>query len=204
MANQKTRAKSVFREYAEAILVALLLAFFIRSFLIQAFKIPSGSMITTLLIGDHILVNKFSFGPQVPFTHWRLFSYKKPQRGDVVVFLEPVDRERDFIKRVIGLPGETLEIVHRDVYINGVPLGEGAYAYYDSPYPVRGLDNFGPVQIPEDSYFMMGDNRENSSDSRVWGAVPFELIKGKAILIYWSWDGPHNRVRWSRIGDLIH
>lgn len=200
----KSRVKSTFREYAEAILVALVLALFIRSFLVQAFKIPSGSMIPTLLVGDHILVNKLVFGPQVPFTHWRIFSYKKPQRGDVVVFLEPVERERDFIKRVIGLPGETLAVVNRQVYINDVPLDERTYAHFDNPYPVRGLDNFGPIQIPDNCYFMMGDNRENSSDSRVWGPVPFELIKGKAILIYWSWDGGHRKVRWSRIGDLIH
>jgi len=204
MATQKSRTKSALREYAEAIVVALLLAFFIRSFIVQAFKIPSGSMIPTLLIGDHILVNKFSFGPQIPFTHWRLFPYKRPQRGDVVVFLEPVERERDFIKRVIGQPGDKLQVIQRQVYINGAPLEEGSYAYYENSHPVRGLDNFGPVEIPEDSYFMMGDNRENSSDSRVWGPVPFELIKGKAILIYWSWDGSHHDVRWSRIGDLIH
>ncbi|MEW6439708.1 MAG: signal peptidase I [bacterium] len=203
MSNPKTRQKSALREYAEAILVALVLAFFIRSFIIQAFKIPSGSMIPTLLIGDHILVNKFIFGPEVPLTHFRVFSYKKPQRGDVVVFLEPVERKRDFIKRVIGLPGETLQVIQRKVYINGAPLDESGYAYFDS-VPATSLDNFGPYEIPEDSYFMMGDNRENSSDSRVWGSVPFELIKGEAVLIYWSWDSNDHSLRWSRIGDIIH
>ena len=204
-ANQEMRKKkSTFREYTEAILIALVLAFIIRSFLVQAFKIPSGSMIPTLLVGDHILVNKFVFGPQVPFTKYRLFSFQKPKRGQVVVFLEPTDRKKDFIKRVIGLPGETIQVINRKVHINGEPLKEADYAYYTNPRYVRGLDNHGPLKIPEDCYFMMGDNRENSSDSRVWGPVPFELIKGKAFVIYWSWDGPHKSVRWRRIADLIH
>lgn len=200
----KTKKKSTLREYTEAILIALVLAFVIRSFIVQAFKIPSGSMIPTLLIGDHILVSKFAYGPQVPFTKIRLFSVKKPQRREVVVFLEPTERKKDFIKRVVGLPGETIQVINRKVYINGEPLDESDYVYYvDSRY-IRGLDNFGPVEIPEDCYFMMGDNRENSSDSRVWGPVPFELMKGKAFMIYWSWDGPHHSVRWRRIGDLLH
>jgi len=201
---EKRKKKSTVREYTEAILIALVLAFIIRSFLVQAFKIPSGSMIPTLLVGDHILVNKFVFGPQVPFTKYRLFSFQKPERGQVVVFLEPTERNKDFIKRVIGLPGETIQVINRKVHINGEPLKEADYVYYMNPRYVRGLDNYGPIQIPEDSYFMMGDNRENSSDSRVWGPVPFELIKGKAFVIYWSWDGPHRSVRWRRIGDFIH
>jgi signal peptidase I len=201
---KKGKKKSTFREYTEAILIALLLAFIIRSFIVQAFKIPSGSMIPTLLIGDHILVNKFVFGPQIPFTKFRLFSFQKPKRGEVVVFLEPTERKKDFIKRVIGLPGETLQVINRQVHINGKPLKEEDYVYYASSRFVRGLDNHGPVTIPEDCYFMMGDNRENSADSRVWGTVPFELVKGKAFMIYWSWNGPHRNVRWRRIGDLIH
>lgn len=200
----KGKKKSTFREYTEAILIALVLAFIIRSFIVQAFKIPSGSMIPTLLVGDHILVNKFIFGPQIPFTKVRVFSFKKPERGEVVVFLEPTERKKDFIKRVIGLPGETIQVIDRKVHINGKPLEEDTYAYYASSRYVRGLDNHGPIKIPEDCYFMMGDNRENSSDSRVWGPVPFELMKGKAFMIYWSWNGPRRNVRWSRIGDLIH
>jgi signal peptidase I len=198
------KKKSTFREYTEAILIALVLAFIIRSFIVQAFKIPSGSMIPTLLVGDHILVNKFIFGPQIPFTKIRVFPFQKPERGEVVVFLEPTERKKDFIKRVIGLPGETIQVINRKVHINGEPLKDEAYAYYASTRFVRGLDNHGPVKIPEDSYFMMGDNRENSSDSRVWGPVPFELMKGKAFMIYWSWNGPDRNVRWSRIGDLLH
>ncbi len=198
------KKKSTFREYTEAILIALVLAFIIRSFIVQAFKIPSGSMIPTLLVGDHILVNKFIFGPQIPFTTVRLFSFQKPERGEVVVFLEPTERKKDFIKRVIGLPGETIQVINRKVHINGKPLNDEGFAYYASSRFVRGLDNFGPLKVPEDSYFMMGDNRENSSDSRVWGPVPFELMKGKAFMIYWSWNGPERNVRWSRIGDLLH
>ena len=200
----KGKKKSTFREYTEAILIALVLAFIIRSFIVQAFKIPSGSMIPTLLVGDHILVNKFIFGPQVPFTKIRLFSLQKPKRGEVVVFLEPTERKKDFIKRVIGLPGETIQVINRKVHINGKPLNDEDFAYYANSRFVRGLDNFGPLKVPEDSYFMMGDNRENSSDSRVWGPVPFELMKGKAFMIYWSWNGPDRNVRWERIGDLIH
>ena len=207
MTKPKEKRKSTLREYSEAIIVALLLALVIRTFIVQAFKIPSGSMIPTLLIGDHILVNKFIFGPRIDvssYINFRLFPIKKPARGDVIVFLEPTEMEKDFIKRVIGLPGETLEIVERKVYINGKPLDEKEYAYFSSPHFVRGLDDFGPAKIPEDSYFMMGDNRENSSDSRVWGPVPFDLIKGKAFMIYWSWNGPRHNVRWTRIGDIIH
>jgi len=198
------KKKSTFREYTEAILIALVLAFIIRSFIVQAFKIPSGSMIPTLLVGDHILVNKFIFGPQIPFTKIRLFSFQKPERGEVVVFLEPTEKKKDFIKRVIGLPGETIQVINRKVHINGKPLKDEEYAYHASSRLVRGLDNHGPTKIPEDCYFMMGDNRENSSDSRVWGPVPFELMKGQAFMIYWSWNGPDRNVRWSRIGDLLH
>lgn len=198
------KKKSTFREYTEAILIALVLAFIIRSFIVQAFKIPSGSMIPTLLVGDHILVNKFIFGPQIPFTKIRFFPFQKPKRGEVVVFLEPTERKKDFIKRVIGLPGETIQVIDRKVHINGKPLKDEEYAYHESSRLVRGLDNHGPMKIPEDCYFMMGDNRENSSDSRVWGPVPFELMKGKAFMIYWSWNGPDRNVRWERIGDLLH
>jgi signal peptidase I len=204
MSREHPKKKSTFREYAESILIAVLLALFIRTFVVQAFKIPSGSMIPTLLIGDHILVNKFIYGPRIPYTHYHLFSFKRPQRREVVVFLEPAEREKDFIKRVIGLPGETIQVVDRRVYINGKPLDEKQYAYFSNPSYGRELDNFGPVNIPENSYFMMGDNRENSSDSRVWGPVPFHLIKGKAFLIYWSWDGPNRRIQWGRLGHIIH
>ena len=202
--SKKETKKSTLREYAEAIIIALVLALFIRTFIVQAFKIPSGSMKETLKIGDHILVNKFIFGPRIPYTDLRIFSFTKPKRGDVIVFLEPTDKKKDFIKRVIGLPGETLEVKDRQVYINGETLEEVGYVNHLKRPFHSPLDKYGPIEIPENSYFMMGDNRENSSDSRVWGTLPFELIKGKAFMIYWSWDGPNRRVRWKRIGDIIH
>ncbi len=201
------KKKSAVREYSEAIIIALLLALVIRTFIVQAFKIPSGSMIETLLIGDHILVNKFAFGPRIDISNlvnFRMFPLMKPERRDVIVFLEPTERKKDFIKRVIALPGETIQVINRKVYIDGEPLDEDAYTHFSSPRFVAGLDNFGPYKVPEDSYFVMGDNRENSQDSRVWGPVSFDLIKGKAFVIYWSWNGPHRSVRWNRIGDLIH
>jgi signal peptidase I len=207
MSKEIVKNKSALREYAEAILIALVLALFIRTFIVQAFKIPSGSMIQTLLVGDHILVNKFIFGPRVDIgsiVNFRLFPFRKPERLDVIVFLEPREREKDFIKRVIGLPGETLQVINRQVYINGAPLDESAYVYFEGPRSNPELDDYGPIQIPLDSYFVMGDNRENSADSRVWGPLPFSLVKGEAFMIYWSWNGPKTRVRWGRIGDIIH
>ncbi len=205
MSNKKlNNSGSVIREYTEAILIALVLALFIRAFFVQAYKIPSGSMKETLLIGDHILVNKFIFGPRIPFTNARLFKVRKPERGEIIVFLEPHNEEKDFIKRVVGLPGETLEIKNRKVFIDGKQLNDDDYAVHMRPYPFPKLDNYGPLKIPEDSYFMMGDNRENSSDSRVWGPLPFKFVKGRAFLIYWSWDGLRKRVRWGRLGSIIH
>jgi len=206
MSKQSVQKKSTFREYAEAIVIALLLALFIRTFVVQAFKIPSGSMIQTLLVGDHILVNKFIFGPRVDVGSWvnvRLFPLKRPERGDVIVFLEPVERQKDFIKRVIALPGETIEIVGRQVLIDGAPLDESAYVYYDNPRMRRAMDHYGPLTVPAGYYFVMGDNRENSADSRVWGPVPFSLVKGDAFRIYWSWNGSERKVRWTRIGGAI-
>jgi len=211
MSKEPVKRKSAVREYAEAIVIALVLALFIRTFLVQAFKIPSGSMIETLLIGDHILVNKFIFGPRVDIANWvnfRLFNLTRPDRRDVIVFLEPREQDKDFIKRVIGLPGEMIEIKNNIVYIDSKPLDETKYAYYKRSDPDRppdpGLVNFGPKKIPENMYFVMGDNRWNSSDSRVWGPLPFSLIKGEAFMIYWSWNGPKRKVRWERIGDIIH
>ena len=201
---RRNRNGNVVREYAEAIIIALVLALFIRAFIVQAYKIPSGSMEDTLLIGDHILVNKFIFGPRIPFTNKRFFNFRKPKRGEIIIFLEPGKEKKDFIKRVIGLPGETIEVKNRKVYINGNLLDEKQYARHSRPYFVPGLDNYGPFEIPKDSYFMMGDNRENSSDSRVWGALPAELIKGRAFLIYWSWNSIKKGVRWKRLGNLIH
>ena len=185
--------KKVLKGWLKDIAIAVILALFIRTFIVQAFKIPSGSMIPTLLIGDHILVCKF---------YYKLF---KPKRGDIIVFKYPQDTHKDFIKRVIGLPGEVIMIKNKKVYINGKPLDEPYVVYSKNPsfyLPMR--DNFGPVKIPKDSYFMMGDNRDKSLDSRFWGFLPKDLILGKALIIYWSWDPKNHRVRWGRIGKIIH
>lgn len=214
-AKPREETKSVVREYAEAIFIALLLALFIRTFIIQAFKIPSGSMENTLLIGDHILVAKFSYGIHIPneilFTNIKLFpDYRlfptTPERGDIIVFKYPKNERRDYIKRVIGLPGETLEIRRQKVYINDKLLDD-AYSIHQEapgsePYPPR--DDFGPVIVPEGHIFMMGDNRENSQDSRYWGFLDIDKVKGKAVVIYWSWDGRKSRVRFDRFAKMLH
>ncbi|MEJ2689116.1 MAG: signal peptidase I [Deltaproteobacteria bacterium] len=198
--------KSVVREYAEAIAIALVLALFIRTFVIQAFKIPSGSMIPTLLVGDHILVNKFIYGIRNPFTGKVLIPIEDVHRKDVIVFEYPVNPDQDFIKRVIGLPGDTILIKNKKVYVNGEPLVVKS-AIFQNPLVLSGQeprDNLGPITVPPHSYFVMGDNRDNSYDSRFWGYVPANNVKGKAIIIYWSWDSENFSVRWHRIGKLLH
>jgi signal peptidase I len=202
---EKDGQKSVVREYTEALLVALVLAFFIRSFIVQAFKIPSGSMIPTLQIGDHILVNKFLYGLRLPYPFEKmLIEWKQPNRGDVIVFIYPKDRTKDFIKRVVGLPGDTVEIRHKQVFINGVKMDDPHAHFGDDGREIPGLrDNFGPVTVPQHQLFMMGDNRDSSHDSRFWGFVDLDDVKGKAFLIYWSWDGQDRWVRWERLGSLI-
>lgn len=203
----KKRSKGTLREYAEAILIALILALVIRTFLVQAFKIPSGSMTPTLEIGDHILVNKFIYGFRIPYTRIRLLPFTKPKSGDVIVFVYPLDSRKDFIKRVIGVEGDVVEIRDKRVFVNGRPI-EDPYGVYTDPRVIpRGLDprdNFGPVKVPKDSVFVMGDNRDNSRDSRYWGFVDLGVVKGKAFMIYYSWDRSHRRIRFGRIGDLIH
>ena len=196
------RGKSAFREYAEALLVALGLALFIRTFFVQAFKIPSGSMLETLQIGDHLLVNKLLYGIRVPVYGTRLLPWFKPEHNDVIVFVYPEDPEKDFIKRVVGIPGDTIEIRHKKLFRNGEPVDE-PFARYTEPEGPSPRDKFGPVTVPEGQVFVMGDNRDHSLDSRFWGFVPYENIKGKALVIYWSWDGDDSWVRWSRIGSLV-
>jgi signal peptidase I len=201
--------KSVLREYAEALIIAVLLALVIRTFVVQAFKIPSGSMLPTLQIGDHILVNKFIY-------------YLTPlTRGDIIVFKFPQDETRDFIKRVIGLPGETLEIRGRQVLINGVPLSEPYAVYSDGPFTRSGdREHLGPLVIPPGKLFMMGDNRDHSMDSRVWGFLDEQKIKGKSFMVYFSIrseDIPYasiffsvfyvvthpSMIRWGRLGTIV-
>ena len=186
--------KSVLREYLEAAVIAVLLALFIRAFVIQAYKIPSGSMEPTLLVGDHILVNKFIYGIKAPFINKTIIPLGKPKRGDIIVFIYPVDRKKDYIKRVIGLPGEQIEIMNRKIFING-KLFDGPFGVYDKKSRENNI--LGPIIVPPNGLFVMGDNRDHSYDSRYWGFVPLRFVKGKAVIIYWSW--PH----WKRFGHLV-
>jgi signal peptidase I len=202
----RKKKKSGLRENIEAILVAVVLALFIRTFVIQAFKIPSGSMKETLLIGDHILVNKFIYGIKIPFTKTTIIPFKTPESGDIVVFEFPEDPEKDFIKRVIGVAGDVVEVHDKKVYVNHKPLNHDHGINtdpYSFPASVQPRDNFGPVKVPANSFFVMGDNRDQSYDSRFWGFVDLKAVKGKALIIYWSWDKKNFGVRWSRIGHIL-
>jgi signal peptidase I len=187
--------KSVVREYFESIVIAVVLALFVRTWVVQAFKIPTGSMENNLLIGDHLLVNKFIFGPTPLPIGRALLPVRSIRRGDIVVFKYPDEPDRDFIKRVIGLPGQTVELRNKKVYIDGQPIDE-PYVHFLTPpssdyQEVTSSDvreNFGPVTVPPDQYFVMGDNRDNSQDSRYWGFLPRGYVKGKALVIYWSYE----------------
>lgn len=207
MITAQERRKSVVREYIEAILIALLLALFIRTFVVQAFKIPSGSMKPTLLVGDHILVSKFVYGIKNPLNGATLVAMHKPERGDVVVFEYPVDPSKDFIKRVVGIEGDTVEVRDKKVFVNGQPVPDEHAVHVDSrvfPKEAQPRDNFGPTTVPKDSLLVMGDNRDESFDGRFWGFVALKAVKGKALVMYWSWDKDDFSVRWKRLGRLIH
>ncbi len=225
-----TRKKSFYKEWIEPFLIAAVIALFIRQFIVEAFKIPSGSMIPTLTIGDHLLVNKFVYGPRIPFTDSRLFTWKEPKRGDIIVFKYPQDESKNFIKRVIGVPGDKIQIINGKLTINDQAVQLSPIAppadksveegpLYGKPmlyeeqlgtvthtmqylHDQKG-ENFGPKIVPQDSVFVMGDNRDNSQDSRYWGFVKYNKILGRALIIYWSWDGADRWVRWERIGSLI-
>ncbi len=209
------RKKSVLREYVEAFVIAILLALFIRTFIIQAFKIPSSSMVPTLQIGDHLLVSKFYYGLKVPFSGTTLIPWNSPKHGDVIVFKYPKDRSIDYIKRVIGIPGDTIRIKNKKIFINDKPI-EDPYAHFMTKTILKGSvsprDNFGPITVPDNKIFAMGDNRDNSSDGRFWGFVDQKDIRGKAFIIYWSWDidaallslERFTSIRWSRLADIIH
>ncbi len=234
--SQARPKKSLVREYAEALAIAFVLALVIKFFLFQAFSIPSGSMEKTLLIGDYLLVNKLSYGVRNPLDNKVLIPLGQPQRGDVVVFIFPQDPSKDYIKRVIGLPGDTVQIANKKVLVNGKAY-ETPQAHYEDtliiPAPRNPIesarDNFGPVVVPPSSYFVMGDNRDRSYDSRFWGFVPMDNFRGKAMVIYFSWAGDHHdgffpalmsglgglvhnfawnsqqfRIRWDRLGRVIH
>jgi signal peptidase I len=215
-ADEKALKKHIIREYGEALVIAIILALIIRAFVVQAFKIPSSSMEPTLLIGDHLLVNKFIYGIKIPFIDKKVLKFKKPQRGDIIVFKfkdpeYPEKPEVDFIKRVIAVEGERVEIIKKKVFINGklmpdpygVFLDDNTDDTYTSP-----KDNFGPVIVPKDSVFCLGDNRDKSHDGRFWGYVKLDRIRGKAFILYFSWNSNSEsllgKIRWSRFGHLLH
>jgi signal peptidase I len=225
------KKKSFYKEWVEPFLIAAVVALFIRQFVMEAFKIPSGSMIPTLTIGDHLLVNKFIYGPRIPFTDLRIVSGKEPKRGEIIVFKYPENESKNFIKRVVGLPGDKIQIIKGKLFINDQPVTvveqgfyegkeQGSGSLYDKPKLLaeqlgtvkhdilylrdQSGNEFGPKLVPANSVFVMGDNRDNSQDSRVWGFVKYEKILGRAFIIYWSWDGDGRWVRWERIGKLIH
>ncbi|HYE86482.1 MAG TPA: signal peptidase I [Vicinamibacterales bacterium] len=213
---EATFHKSTAREYFESIVVAVILALFVRTFVFQAFKIPTGSMKPNLLVGDHLLVNKFIFAPTASPVENALLPTRAVNRGDILVFKFPEEPDRDFIKRTIGLPGETVELRNQTVLINGQPLTE-PYAHYLFPpadeTQTDGFDirrKYGPVTVPAGHYFMMGDNRDDSQDSRFWGFLPVNYIKGRALFIYWSFDVPDDGTsagfapRWGRLFHQIH
>ena len=198
--------KSAWRENIEAVLLAIVLALFIRTFVVQAFKIPSGSMKDTLLIGDHILVNKFLYGIKLPFVSKTIIPFKKPQRGDIIVFKFPEDPDKDFIKRIVGVAGDVVEGRDKKIFINHEPLNHDYGIHKDARIisgNIQPRDNFGPLVVPAKSFFVMGDNRDHSYDSRFWGFVSLKSVRGKAFLIYWSWDKGNFGVRWKRIGQML-
>lgn len=212
---QIKKKKSAVREYTEAILIAIVLALFIRTFIVQAFKIPSGSMLHTLLIGDHILVSKFIYGIKMPFTGKVLIPIKDPKPNDIVVFKYPQDPKLDYIKRVIATAGDTVEIKNKKVFINGILFEDTHGEFTDNRILSASespRDNYGPLTVPEKHIFVMGDNRDNSYDGRFWGCVDLKAVRGKAFILYWSWDvkkpllslDRFTSVRWSRIGDILH
>jgi signal peptidase I len=211
--NERRTRHNATREYIEAIIFALILALIIKTFFIQAFKIPSGSMIPTLLKGDQILVNKFIYGTRVPLSDMKVLGVREPRRGDVVVFEYPEDRGVHYIKRLIGVPGDTIEIVNKVLFVNGEKYDVDGAQYEDLetlPSAISVRDNFGPVVVPPHSYFMMGDNRDNSRDSRFWGFVDNVELVGNAVVIYWSWDITSRgfverakNIRWGRLGMVL-
>ncbi len=217
--------KPVWREWLESLIIIGLLAVVIRSFIVAPFKIPSSSMVPTLEIGDYLFVLRYPYGFRIPFTDIQLLP-KEAKRGDVVVFVYPGDKSKDYIKRIVGVPGDHVVYRNNKLTVNGktmplTPQGERAYFMQDHNVDVSGLfvedldgvkhyvlrKNFsikdGEWTVPQGMYFAMGDNRNNSRDSRFWGFVPQNYLVGRAAIVWWSWDGVKGAVRWSRIGHVI-
>lgn len=204
---EPVKKKGLIREYAESIAIAVLLALIIRTYLVQAFKIPSGSMEDTLVIGDHLLVSKFVYGTKIPFSDKRILTVRDPRQGDVIVFEYPEDPSKDFIKRVVGTPGDVVEGKEKKVYVNG-KLYENPHEVHKEkdiiPKEMNPRDTFGPITVPANSFFVMGDNRDRSYDSRFWKFVRRDQIKGLAFIKYWSWDRDKFRPRFGNIGRFIN
>jgi signal peptidase I len=201
------KKKSKIRELIEGIIVAVLIALLITTFVIKMYKIPSRSMVPTLLVGDQLVVNKFIYGIKMPYLRNTIIPITDPQRSDIIVFIYPKDRSIEFIKRVIGIGGDTIEIKDKNIFINGKLFTDNVGIYTDKiiyPGSLQSRDNFGPVTVPKGSLFVMGDNRDNSVDSRFWGFVDLKDVQGKAFIIYWSWNHDEREIRWQRLGNLLH
>jgi signal peptidase I len=213
MARARARSKSTLREYLEAIVLAIILTIVIRGLVLQAFRIPTGSMEDTLQVGDFLFVNKMVYGSEIDigfggerFFYYRFPAIREPRVGDVIVFRYPEDPSRDFIKRCVAVAGQTVEIRDKVLYVDG-KAREEPYVVHKDPRIIQRettretnqRDNFGPYVVPQGHLFMMGDNRDNSHDSRFWGALPRELIKGKAMFLYWSWDADRRLPRFERL-----
>ncbi len=200
MAKSKTRKKGIIREYTEIIVMAVALAFFVRTFFVQAFRIPSESMEDTLLVGDFLFANKFLYGAKLPFTDSRLPGIRDPRPGDIIIFKAPHDGNKDYIKRCIAIEGQTVELKGNDLYVDGEKRDEPFVKYVLGDRPQR---QFGPVTVPDGTVWMMGDNRDNSADSRAWGPLDKKYITGKAMFIYFSWNPTKHSIRFSRVGNII-
>jgi len=196
----RKRKKSIVREYTEIIVLAVTLALFVRTFFVQAFRIPSESMEDTLLVGDFLFANKFLYGPKLPLLDVRLPAVRQPQPGDIIIFKYPGDHKTDYIKRCVAVEGQVVELRGETLYVDGEPVAED-YAHYTNGSKL--LRNYGPYTVPDGHIFMMGDNRDNSADSRAWGPLDKRLVSGKAMFIYFSVDKETRSIRFSRIGDII-
>jgi signal peptidase I len=212
-ARRVARGKSALREYVEAIVLAVVLTVVIRGLVVQAFRIPSGSMEDTLLTGDFLFVNKMVYGSEIDvglgdyrLLHYRFPAIRRPQRGDIIVFRFPEDPGRDFIKRCVATEGQRVEVRDKVLYVDGTRMDESYVIHGDPRVLPRGAnarDNFGPIVVPRGHIFMMGDNRDNSLDSRFWGPLPIDLVKGKAMILYWSWDGDRRQPRLNRLFHVV-
>ena len=193
--------KRPYRELLEAAIIALMFLRFANTFVVQTFYIPSESMVDTLLVGDHLFVNRFIYGPGLVDAADPVLPRRDVERGDVVVFRSPQEPEMDLVKRCVGLPGDEIQVVSQQLYINGEAVDDESYTQHVGYHPLA--SNYGPITVPEDSYFCMGDNREQSMDSRFWGPVPRELVKGRAVMIYWSYGGETPDGRWHGWGEKL-